>query len=122
MTFLEETEEGQEITYRVSQKVHTLGVETVSKYSALKFVDKLPAEVDYVSAWLEDAAGNKISERIEGGVFCNIHFLPVHRNGIKQIPLIRLITDNAVMVEFQRAGDRQGSYQGRRYSDIHHQL
>ena len=41
-----------------------------------------------------------IAERIEGGVFCNIHFLPVHRNGIKQIPLIRLITDNAVMMEF----------------------
>ena len=61
VTFLEETEEGQEITYRVSQKVHTLGVETVSKYSALKFVDKLPAEVDYVSAWLEDAAGNKLN-------------------------------------------------------------
>ncbi len=60
MTFLEETEEGQQITYRVSQKVHTLGVDTVSRYSALRFVDKLPAEVDYVSAWLEDAAGNRL--------------------------------------------------------------
>ena len=61
VTFLEETEEGQEITYRISQKVHTLGVETVSKYSALRFVDQLPAEVDYVSAWLEDAAGNRLN-------------------------------------------------------------
>ena len=67
MTFLEETEEGQGITYRVSQKVHTLGVETVSKYSALKFVDKLPAEVDYVSAWLEDAAGYGNTVFIKGG-------------------------------------------------------
>lgn len=61
VTFLEETEEGQQITYRISQKVHTLGVETVSRYSALRFVDKLPAEVDYVSAWLEDAAGNRLN-------------------------------------------------------------
>lgn len=61
VTFIEETEEGQEIIYRVSQKVHTLGVETVSKYSALRFVDKLPDEVDYVSAWLEDAAGNRLN-------------------------------------------------------------
>ena len=60
VTFLEETEEGQQITYRISQKVHTLGVDTVSRYSALRFVDKLPAEVDYVSAWLEDAAGNRL--------------------------------------------------------------
>lgn len=61
VTFLEETEEGQGITYRVSQKVHTLGVETVSKYSALRFVDQLPAEVDYVSAWLEDEVGNRLN-------------------------------------------------------------
>lgn len=61
VTFLEETEEGQAITYRITQKVHTLGVETVSRYSALRFVDQLPAEVDYVSAWLEDARGNQLN-------------------------------------------------------------
>lgn len=61
VTFLEETEEGQALTYRVTQKVHTLGVETVSRYSALRFVDQLPAEVDYVSAWLEDAGGNQLN-------------------------------------------------------------
>ena len=60
-TFLEETEEGQAITYRITQKVHTLGVDTVSRYSALRFVDQLPSEVDYVSAWLEDAGGNQLN-------------------------------------------------------------
>lgn len=61
VTFIEETEEGQTITYRISQKVHTLGVETVSKYSALKFVDQLPVEVDYISAWLENGSGSQLN-------------------------------------------------------------
>lgn len=61
VTLMEETEEGQTITYKISQKVHTLGVETVSRYSVLKFVDALPIEVDYVSAWMEDANGNQIN-------------------------------------------------------------
>ena len=41
-----------------------------------------------------------IAERIGRRVLCNIHFLPVHRDGIQQIPFVRLIADSTVMVEF----------------------
>ena len=41
-----------------------------------------------------------ITERVGRRVLCNIHVLPVHRDGIQQIPLVRLIADSTVMVEF----------------------
>ena len=41
-----------------------------------------------------------IAECVGRRVPCNIHFLSVHCNGIQKIPLVRLIADSAVMVEF----------------------
>ncbi len=60
VTKLEETEVGEELVYRISHTVPVLGVDTISVYSALKYVDVLPEEVDYVSCWMEDGNGDKI--------------------------------------------------------------
>ncbi|MBC1567239.1 isopeptide-forming domain-containing fimbrial protein [Listeria booriae] len=53
---------GQEMTYAVTQKVNTLGVDLLEKYTSMVFKDELPKEVDFVSAELVDQDGKKIVE------------------------------------------------------------
>lgn len=53
---------GQEITYKISQKVNTLGVDLLEKYKSMTFLDKLPAEVTYVDSELQDESGTKVDE------------------------------------------------------------
>ncbi|MBC2164844.1 isopeptide-forming domain-containing fimbrial protein [Listeria booriae] len=53
---------GQEMTYAVSQKVNTLGVDLLEKYTSMVFKDELPKEVDFVSAELVDQDGKKVVE------------------------------------------------------------
>lgn len=53
---------GQEITYKISQKVNTLGVDLLEKYKSMTFVDKLPEEVTYVDSELQDESGTKVDE------------------------------------------------------------
>ncbi|MHC5216832.1 isopeptide-forming domain-containing fimbrial protein [Enterococcus sp. LJL128] len=42
---------GQVVTYKVSQKVHTLGVDLLERYSQFSMSDKLPEQVSYEKAW-----------------------------------------------------------------------
>lgn len=51
---------GEDITYKVSQQVHTLGVDLLEKYESLVFKDILPEEVDYVEAYMIDTNGRKL--------------------------------------------------------------
>lgn len=53
---------GQEVTYKISQKVNTLGVDLLTKYKSMTFVDKLPEEVTYVDSELQDESGKKVDE------------------------------------------------------------
>ncbi|MBQ9011159.1 MAG: isopeptide-forming domain-containing fimbrial protein [Bacilli bacterium] len=52
---------GDTVVFEVDQKVNTLGVDILSRYSSFSIVDPLPAEVDYKDAKLYDASGNEIT-------------------------------------------------------------
>lgn len=53
---------GDKLTYEVSQKVGTLGVDLLAKYKVMNFVDPLPEQVDYLGAKLVDEKGNEIKD------------------------------------------------------------
>lgn len=54
---------GQELTYKITQKVNTLGMDLLEKYKSMTFVDKLPDEVTYVDSELHDDKGAKVDEK-----------------------------------------------------------
>lgn len=54
---------GQELTYKISQKVNTLGMDLLEKYKSMTFIDKLPEEVTYVDSELQDEKGTKVDEK-----------------------------------------------------------
>lgn len=54
---------GQEITYKISQKVNVLGTDLLEKYKSMTFVDKLPEEVTYVDSELQDEKGTVVDEK-----------------------------------------------------------
>ncbi len=57
-----EYEAGSSLTFEVDQKVNTLGVDILTRYSSFSMVDELPKEVDYVSAKLYDESGNEVTD------------------------------------------------------------
>ncbi|MBC9720661.1 MAG: isopeptide-forming domain-containing fimbrial protein [Lactobacillus sp.] len=50
---------GDTITYRVKQKVNSLGVDLLSVYDKFKLIDNLPKEVDYLDAHVETGSNKK---------------------------------------------------------------
>lgn len=53
--------DGQKLQYQVSQKVGYLGQDTLERYTAMDWKDKLPAQFTYKSAYLVDEKGNKVT-------------------------------------------------------------
>ncbi|MGL6206996.1 MAG: isopeptide-forming domain-containing fimbrial protein, partial [Lactobacillus panisapium] len=52
---------GETLTYKINQKVHTLGQDLLTRYQSFVFTDALPDEVEYVSAKLVGADGTDYS-------------------------------------------------------------
>lgn len=50
---------GDTITYRVKQKVNSLGVDLLSVYDKFELIDNLPKEVDYLDAHVENGSNKK---------------------------------------------------------------
>ena len=57
----QQVKDGQKLQYQVSQKVGYLGQDTLERYTAMDWKDKLPAQFTYKSAYLVDEKGNKVT-------------------------------------------------------------
>lgn len=52
---------GDTIVYRITQKTHVLGEDTMLKYDSFSFVDALPDEVEYQSCRMLDEKGKEVN-------------------------------------------------------------
>lgn len=52
---------GDTITYKISQKTHIMGEDTLQKYISFEFLDTLPSQVDYVSCRMLNGSGTEVS-------------------------------------------------------------